>query len=301
MESAESQPARDARRPRGNRRRPASPGVPDIHPIRRTIRYVIARFVAAVVVRLYLDVHTEDRERLPNGPAIVCFNHLNWIDPFVVMAALPWRPRLFFFGPREEDMRRGGRNRLMVWTGATVPYKPGKTDLIEATRRVGDVIDSGGVLAIAGEGRIHAGERELLPLSEGAAYFALRTRVPLVPLAINGTSWLGFRRDVRVSVGEPLIPLGRPAREAVDRMTDELARALRDLVADYPDVAVPGPFGRVLTEWFNDWPEGGRPAAASSVLNPAGGPMRGLAAGASGILAGDPMPEENHGSERPVG
>ena len=34
----------------------------------------------------------------PPGPAIYCFNHLSWVDPFVLMAILPFRPRLFFFG-----------------------------------------------------------------------------------------------------------------------------------------------------------------------------------------------------------
>jgi 1-acyl-sn-glycerol-3-phosphate acyltransferase len=246
--------------PSGSREGPdLARGQPDIHPLRRLFRYLVARLVASLLVRAYLGVRVEGRDRLPAGPAIVCFNHLNWVDPFVVMAALPFRPRLFFFGPREEDMRRGGRNRLMVWTGATVPYKPGKTDLIEATRRVRTVIGEGGVLAIAGEGRIHAGERELLPLSEGAAYFALRNGVPLVPLAINGTSWLAFRHHARVRIGEPLVASGRPTREAVDRLTEATASALCALVADYPDPPRPGPLGRLLTEWFNDWPEGVRP------------------------------------------
>ena len=78
----------------------------------------------------------EGRERLPAGPAIYCFNHLSWTDPFVLMATLPFRPRLSFFGPKEEDMAVGGRNRLMTWTGTAIPYKPGKNDLLEATRRV---------------------------------------------------------------------------------------------------------------------------------------------------------------------
>ena len=55
------------------------------------------------------------------------------------MATLPMRPRLSFFGPKEEDMGVGGRNRLMAWTGTTIPYKPGKNDLLEATRKVGAV------------------------------------------------------------------------------------------------------------------------------------------------------------------
>ena len=161
--------------------------------------------------RLDAGPRLEGRERLPAGPAIYCFNHLSWADPFMLMAILPFRPRLFFFGPKEEDMRVGGRNRLMAWTGTAIPYKPGKNDLLEATRRVGGGRSTtGGVVAIAGEGRIHAGESDLLPLSEGAAYFALRSGVPLVPIAINGTSWLRFGGRVRVRVGEPIAVDGPP-------------------------------------------------------------------------------------------
>ena len=77
------------------------------------------------------------RAAAPAKPAIYCFNHLSWTDPFVLMATLPMRPRLSFFGPKEEDMSAGGRNRLMTWTGTAIPYKPAKTDLRDATRRVG--------------------------------------------------------------------------------------------------------------------------------------------------------------------
>jgi 1-acyl-sn-glycerol-3-phosphate acyltransferase len=212
-----------------------------------------------VVLRLYLRVRLVGRERLPAGAAIYCFNHLNWSDPFVLMATLPFRPRLFFFGPREEEMSRGGRNRLMTWTRATVPYRPGKNDLIEATRRVGTVIASGGVLAIAGEGSIHASEREILPLEEGPAYFALRSGVPLVPIAISGTSWLRFGRTVTVEIGDPLVGAARPSREAVAQLTARCWMALHDLVAERPELARPGPVGRWVTELFNEWPDGRRP------------------------------------------
>jgi 1-acyl-sn-glycerol-3-phosphate acyltransferase len=233
---------------------------PAIAPWRKTLRYWIARIVASAVIRLYVRPHVEGRERLPRGPAVYCFNHLNWTDPFMLMGTLPMRPRLYFFGPKEEDMRTGGRNRLMMWTGSAVPYKPGKNDLLAATRTVQAVFSAGGVLAIAGEGRIHARESELLPLNEGPAYFALRARVPIVPIAINGTSWLHLGAPVRIRIGEPIVADQRPTRESVSELTQRTWAALHDLVADYPDVRRPGRVGVWLTELFNDW-KGARPGA----------------------------------------
>ncbi len=221
-----------------------------------------------LLTRGVLRFELRGRAHIPPGPAVYCFNHLNWSDPFVLMAVLPFRPRLYFFGPREEDMASGARNQVMVWSGASIPYKPGKNDLLEATRRVSRVFRAGGVLAIAGEGRIHAREHELLPLNEGAAYFALRAGVPIVPVAIRGTSWLAFGRRIRVEVGEPVVPAGRPTREAIEDLTTRTWDTLHALVADAPTLEPPGPFGRWLTELFNDWPEGSREATLAATAVP---------------------------------
>lgn len=228
-------------------------------PVHRPARYRLVRGFCWLVVRLLFRLRVEGRAGLPTGSAIYCFNHLNWTDPIVLMAAMPWSPPLALFGPKEEDMAVGGRNRLISWTGMAVPYKPGKNDLLDTTRRVQRALDSGWALAIAGEGTIHRWERELLPLADGTAYFALRARVPIVPVAINGTSWLGFRRRLRVRFGTPLVADERPTSEAVRALTLRLEDAIRGLVADFPDPPPPGPVGRWLTELFNDWPTGVRP------------------------------------------
>ncbi len=229
-------------------------------PVHRPLRFGVLRLGIRLIVRLLFRVRLEGFDRLPDGPAMYCSNHLNWTDPLILLSVLPARPKLAMFGPKEADMSKGGRNRLIVWAGFGIPYRPAKTDLLETTRRVRAVLADGWVIVIFGEGRIHRGERELLPLAEGTAFFALRGGVPIVPIAINGTSWLGFRRTIRIRVGEPIPPGGRASRESVAALTRQTEEALLALVADFPDRPRPGTLGRWLTEVFNDWPEGRRPA-----------------------------------------
>ncbi len=226
----------------------------------RAFRVRLLRLACRVVVGGMLRVRVEHPERWATTPAIYCFNHLNWVDPLVLIAVLPLRPHYAMFGPKEEDMTRGARNRLMAWAGFGIPYRPEKTDLLPTTRRVGKVLGRGWAIAIAGEGRIHRGEHELTPIADGPAYFAIRWDVPVIPLAVNGTSWLAFRRGVRIRVGEPVEPAERASHEAVQSMTRRIEAALLAMTADFPDPPPPGRRWRRLTEWFNDWPEGARPA-----------------------------------------
>ena len=229
----------------------------------RALRYYSSRLVVSLAMRVLFRLRVEGMDRLPNGPVLLCFNHLSWMDPFLLFATLPLRPRLYMFGPREEDLRRGLRNRLMYWTATPVSFKPDRSDLRETTRRVQAVFETGGVLAIAGEGRIHVGERALLPIHDGAAYFALRSGVPVFPVALNGLSWLGFRRELRVRIGQPISIAvdARPMSQAVAAVTAEITESLLRLVGDAPDIKEPGRFWCWLTERFNDWPEGSREAA----------------------------------------
>jgi 1-acyl-sn-glycerol-3-phosphate acyltransferase len=228
----------------------------------RRWHYAATWLVSAIAVRVLFRRHVEGLARLPQGPYLLCFNHQSWSDPFILLALMPRRPRMIFFGPKEADLRIGRRNQLIAWSGMALPYRPDKTDLLGATRRVRAVFEAGRVLAIAGEGRIHAGEGTLLPLDEGAAFFAQRSGLPIVPVALNGTSWLVFGRRLRLRIGAPIATAGRSSREDMHALTNETWQALHALCAGYPD-PLPPPAGSLwyrFTEAFNEWPEGARPA-----------------------------------------
>jgi 1-acyl-sn-glycerol-3-phosphate acyltransferase len=231
---------------------PSSPRAPE--PSGR-FKHAFIRYGIRFFVRCYLRVSLTGVEKLPAAPYIICFSHPNWVDPFLLASLWPEPPRVFIFGPREEDMRVGWKNQLISWTQIAVPFKPSKSNLLDTTRRAVGVLKRGDVLAIAGEGRLSDYEGEIVPLQEGAAYFALRAQVPLVPMAIIGTRWLHFGKRVTMRIGEPLATDDlRADRAGVAQMTERIAAAMNALFEGVKEDEPPGWFGRWLTDLFNNRP-----------------------------------------------
>jgi 1-acyl-sn-glycerol-3-phosphate acyltransferase len=243
---------------------------------RRSVRYHATRLTLWFLVRCWFRLRLEGFDRLPEPPYVIVFNHLSWVDPMVLYATWPASVRVHVYGPKEADMAVGWRNRLISWIGHAVPFDPDKTHLLTSAKRAVAVLKAGRALAIAGEGRLTEDEDVVLPLNEGAAFFAIRAAVPILPVAINGTRWLAFGKVVRVRVGEPLSTVGLHSdRETLGELTARLQGELGRLVLGYPDRRVPGPVGRWLTEAFADRPwrleeaaAAARAAAAAEAASP---------------------------------
>lgn len=221
-----------------------------------SLRYNFIRYGLRALVRCYLRVRLRGAHHLPpDGGFIVCFSHPSWVDPLLLVGFWPDRRWVYIFGPKESDMRVGWRNRLITWARIGVPFKPTKDELLKTTRRALSVIDKGHVLGVAGEGRLSDEEGAIVPLQDGPAYLALRRGAPIVPLAIIGTRWLRFGKRVTLRFGPPVVTAGRRAdRATVAAVTVELQAAMEALLAGVRPTSPPGPFGRWVTDVFNERP-----------------------------------------------
>jgi 1-acyl-sn-glycerol-3-phosphate acyltransferase len=216
-----------------------------------TPRYRAMWGVSRAVVRLLFDVRADGVDRWPDPPFQIAANHHNGWDPLLVLAVVPVEPRITWFGPREADFSRGFKNRVMAFFGGVIPYNPEKTTLTSAVRAVRRVFEADGVLGIFAEGRIGFRERELLPLEDGAAAFAVSSGVPVVPCAIVGSTELWFRRRVVVRFGEPIATDGVRGREARADLDARIRAGIERLLpADEPRLPRRRPL-RFLSDLLN--------------------------------------------------
>lgn len=153
-------------------------------------------------------VRVEGREHLPRTPAgrpaggylLVAAAHRGWMDPFVVLDALPLEPRVWFLGSGPSTFAVRWRERLIHRIGGLLPVWRGGVGIDGHVAAVRAVIDAGGVLAQMPEGNINGPAGRLSAFRPGAMLIGLRVGAPIVPMAIAGTEelYLGKRMAARI-------------------------------------------------------------------------------------------------------
>jgi 1-acyl-sn-glycerol-3-phosphate acyltransferase len=160
---------------------------------------LFARFLLFGVFRL--RVATCGQELLPKGGyLLIGAAHRGWMDPFLVMHALPAEPRAWFLGSGPSTFTARWREVLIRRLGGLLPVWRGGVGIDAHVASARAVIANGGVFAQMPEGTVSGPAGRLLPFRPGAALIALRTGAPIVPLAMAGTEelYIGRRMASRV-------------------------------------------------------------------------------------------------------
>jgi 1-acyl-sn-glycerol-3-phosphate acyltransferase len=167
----------------------------------------------------------------PQGPVIVAANHTGVIDG----------PLLAIFGPRpvhaltKREMFDGRLGHFLRMSGQ-LPLDRLHTDL-GAVRACLQVLEHGGVVGIFPEGNRGAGD--LAGFRHGAAYLALVSGAPIVPLMMYGTRPAGGGKDalptrgasLDLVYGAPFTVAKRPwprTRRLVAETSEALCARMRD-------------------------------------------------------------------------
>jgi len=200
------------------------------------IAYFVVRTLVAACTRALTRLSVEGREHLPDrGPFVLAPVHRSIMDT-PISSCLTSR-RLRFMGKDSLWKRRPAAWLLSSLGG--FPVSRGTADR-EALKRCIAVLEGGEPLVLFPEGERKSGD-VVQPLFDGAAYVALKARVPIIPVGIGGSEAVmpkGSRfihpRRVHVVIGAPIThPAvtsgGHVSRAAVHEVTTELHTTLQCL------------------------------------------------------------------------
>lgn len=170
----------------------------------------------------------------PSGPAIVMINHVAWLDPFAVLAALG-RP---IVPMAKVEVFEDPRIRWLTVPYGAIPVHRGDVDL-QAIRAATEVLNSGGLVLISPEGT-RSDTGGLIQGQEGMAFLATRAGAPILPVGIIGSP--DFNRELKrlrrakitLVVGRPFVLDAASARNSRDGLRELTDEAMRRLAAVLP-------------------------------------------------------------------
>ncbi|MCW2801837.1 MAG: 1-acyl-sn-glycerol-3-phosphate acyltransferase [Propionibacteriaceae bacterium] len=195
------------------------PHLPDLPPI-KDLPLRVARPIAKLIMRSLWRIQVHGAEQVPaSGPVILAANHIGFLDGPVLVAVT----RRLSFVLAKRELFRGTMGRFLGRIGQ-IPVDRHGVDK-EAISRSIQVLRSERVMVVFPEGIRGAGEVTFA--KGGAAYLAMVTGAPIVPVALLGTrdpgqttSEMPHRRArIHVVYGEPL----RLPRSAWPRRKPEVA------------------------------------------------------------------------------
>lgn len=202
----------------------------------------IANLVLGILARILFKLDITGIQNVPQqGPFIAMMNHIYFVDP-VLVATLT--PRNIVIMSKIENYQNPLLALVMHLYG-TFPVHRGELDMT-AIRTSLRMLKEGHGLLMAPEGT-RSKTRTLQEGRDGMAWLALRSQVPIVPVALSGQEYLGHnlrrlrRTPLRVVFAEPfcfrsVLDPQRPStalrapREQLHRMTQEAMYVLASLL-----------------------------------------------------------------------
>jgi 1-acyl-sn-glycerol-3-phosphate acyltransferase len=216
----------------------------------RTRLLTRGRFVLAAVIRTWWDLEIHGADNVPEtGPVVMAANHVGWLDGPTLAICAP-RP---VHALTKQEMFDGPLGHLLKAAGQ-IELDRFHVDM-SAIRVAVKTLHEGRVVGVFPEGR--RGPGDMASPRAGAAYLALVTGAPVVPVAFLGTRMPGGTdgsvppRGTRLAMtfGEP-VDLGSKAwprtqqdmADAAASVTDAIVQTIRT-AETVTGMTLPGPIG----------------------------------------------------------
>ncbi|PQZ92244.1 1-acyl-sn-glycerol-3-phosphate acyltransferase [Arthrobacter sp. MYb227] len=215
--------------------------------------FAITAGIVRPIMNLLIGRTWQDFNKLPEGGAIVCPNHVTEIDPLVVGHAIYSNKRYPRYLAKESLFKVPVLGFVLKKTGQ-VPVARTSAGASQSLLTARKVLDANGVIIIYPEGTLTR-DPELWPMRghTGAARLALQTGAPVIPMAHWGAQELfpryakGIRlfprKHVKVLIGDPVdlddLRGGPLTRTILNEATERIMRAIANDVSKLRGVPAP--------------------------------------------------------------
>ena len=175
------------------------------------LKFMLLKTLYYGICKPFLRLETRGLEHIPKtGPCLICPNHQSYIDPFVLIAALPFGVfrRMFYVGYSafftNPIMKAAAR------ITSVIPVDP-DTHLLGAMQVSAEGLRNGGILCIFPEGG-RSFDGEMMEFKKGAAILARELSIPIIPAAIAGAYEVWARNSRRIRLHKVRVAFGKGFR-----------------------------------------------------------------------------------------
>ena len=216
----------------------------------RTLLLTAGRPIAQALLRRWYDLELHDAEKVPtSGPLVIAANHVGWIDGPLLAICSP-RP---VHALTKLEMFSHGMGGFLLASGQ-IPLDRLRVD-VRAIRIAVQTLHAGHAVGVFPEGTRGAGD--MTSMRAGAAYLALVTGAPVVPVSFLGTRMPGGSdgsippRGSRIAMtfGDPVRLASRPwprtqqeVAESAQAVAAGILRTMRT-AEEATGMTLPGPLG----------------------------------------------------------
>ncbi|MDI6605457.1 MAG: lysophospholipid acyltransferase family protein [Thermoanaerobacteraceae bacterium] len=194
--------------------------------------YNVFKVLIKIVLITIWKLKIEGRENIPEkGPLIIVANHLSLLDGFVMIASFKFK-LTFFSAAYLFDMPVSGfiLKKLRAIPASTKRKTISSTKTVKCALKI---LRNDGVLMIFPEGGIK-GCSEIANIKSGASFFSVKSKIPVLPVAIYGTGQIlpigrkiPHRGNIIVKIGNLISP-----EDNVECMTKLIVNNLNKLMKD---------------------------------------------------------------------
>ena len=177
-------------------------------------------------------IHYEDKKaqsRRIKGPAIIVSNHTSVYDFAVMLFVFPFRTLRYLMA--EVLFKKKGLGRfLKMMGGVMVDRNSYDFAFLEKSK---EILDKKGVVGVFPEGRLPLpGEERPIPFTPSAAYLALMSGAPIIPVYTDGSYFK--KKRAHVIIGKPvdarsLLEEGLSEKENIENVNGYLRQRIVEL------------------------------------------------------------------------